>query len=141
MDLHDWRRLSSTEQETRFAAYLASDRRRGFDAGHPPLSRLAVFQLDEGHSQLLWSVHHVAIDGWCLALVLLEVLDRYEAIKSESEPTPPASRPFRHYVGWLQDQDESHASNYWRRVLGDVASATPLGLIEQAQTSARPSST
>ena len=103
-------------------------------ASMPAASAVAAGRLSarEDHSQLLWSVHHVAIDGWCLALVLLEVLDRYEAIKSESEPMPPASRPFRHYVGWLQDQDESHASSYWRGVLGDVASATPLGLIEQA---------
>ncbi len=132
VDLHDWRGLSVDEQEARFAAYLTADRRRGFDAGQPPLSRLAVFQLEERLNRLLWSVHHVVIDGWCLTLVLDEVLNGYEAMRAGREIESPTSRPFRDYVGWLQGQNDSDADAYWRRTLAGFTQATPLGLTERA---------
>ena len=70
-----------------------SDRRRGFVPSRPPLSRLAVFRLGDDLHQLVWSIHHVVIDGWCLSVLLHEMLDIYEAIRRGREPeieTEPA---------------------------------------------------
>ena len=86
LDYQDWRRLTPIEQDERLTAYLGSDRRRGFILSRPPLSRLALFRLGEDVHQLIWSIHHVAIDGWCLSVLLHEILDIYEAIRSGREP-------------------------------------------------------
>jgi non-ribosomal peptide synthetase component F len=68
------------------------------------------------------------IDGWCLSLLLHEVLDIYEAIRRGCEPRPKPSRPFRDYVAWLQHRDEKRAESYWRRALSGLNVATSLGL-------------
>ena len=127
VDYQDWRELTSSEQEERLIDYLASDRRRAFVAGRPPLSRLALLRVGEDVHHLVWSIHHVVIDGWCLSLLLHEILDVYESIRRGCEPRPRPSRPFRDYVAWLQHRDEKRAASYWRRALSGVTVATPLG--------------
>ena len=128
LDYLDWRELTTSQQEERFNDYLALDRRRAFIDDQPPLSRLALLRVGEDVHHLVWSVHHIVIDGWCLSLLLHEVLDIYEAIRRGCDPRPRPSRPFRDYVAWLQHRDEKHAESYWRRALSGVTGATPLGI-------------
>jgi amino acid adenylation domain-containing protein len=128
VDHEDWRELTPSQQEERLAAYIDLDRKRGFVPSRPPLSRLAVRQLQDDLHQLVWSIHHVVIDGWCLSVLLREILDVYEALRRRREPVLEPSRPFRDYVVWLIRQGEEHAEAYWRRALRGVTAATPLGV-------------
>src|SRR4051794_10424453 len=43
-----WRGLGECEREARLAAWLDADRERGFDPSSPPLTRLALIELEEG---------------------------------------------------------------------------------------------
>jgi aryl carrier-like protein len=128
VDYHDWRGLTASEQKERARAYLDSDRRRGFVTSQPPLSRLAVFRLEQNVHQLVWSIHHVLIDGWCLAVLLHEILDIEAAVRQGQEPVLEPSRPFRDYVAWLRDQKDDWAEGYWRNALKGFEAATPLGV-------------
>ena len=128
LDYQDWRGLTARDQDERLTAYLASDRRRGFTTSRPPLSRLALFRLGEDAHQLAWSIHHVVIDGWCLSVLLHEVLDTYEAIRRGREPELRPGRPFRDYVAWLRNRDDGHAEGHWRQSLRSITAATPLGV-------------
>ncbi len=128
LDDQDWRGLTAREQDERLRAYLASDRRRGFIPSRPPLSRLALIRLGEDEHQLIWSIHHVVIDGWCLSILLHEVIDIYEAIRRGREPESQPGRPFRDYVAWLRDRDDGDAERHWRESLGGLTTATPLGV-------------
>ncbi len=78
--------------------------------------------------RLIWSIHHVVVDGWCLAILLHEILDIYEAIRRGREPEFRPGRPFRDYVAWLRNQDDRHSESHWRRYLHGFTAATPLGV-------------
>ena len=126
MEYQDWRGLTPAEQDERLTAYLGSDRRRGFVPSQPPLSRLTLVRLGENVHQLIWSIHHAVIDGWCLSVLLHEVLDIYEAIRRGREPALKPIRPFRDYVAWLRDRDDDTgrrilAASPERRHRGDAA--------------------
>ena len=128
VDCQDWRELTQPEQHEQFMAYLRSDRRRGFDPSRPPLSRLALLRLGEDLHQLVWSIHHVVIDGWCLSVLLHELLQIYEAVGQSREPALKPSRPYRDYVALLSRQADEPAQEYWTQVLRGVTSPTPLEL-------------
>jgi amino acid adenylation domain-containing protein len=128
LDYHDWRALTPSEQEARLASFLESDRKRGFVPARPVLSRLAILRLRDDLHQLVWSIHHVLIDGWGLSVLLQEMLDIYEAVRSGGDPVLEESRPFRDYVGWLNRQADEHAERFWRQALRGVSTATTLGV-------------
>ena len=78
--------------------------------------------------QLIWSIHHVVIDGWCLSVLLHEVLDIYESIRRGTRAALKPTRPFRDYVAWLRDRDDAEAEGLLaagseRRHSGDAARA------------------
>jgi amino acid adenylation domain-containing protein len=124
----DWGGLPTFEQEERLESYLHADQRRGFDPSRPPLSRLALVRLGVDVHQLVWTVHHVMIDGWCLSVLLRDLLDTYQAIRSGHAPVMAPSRPFRDYVAWLDGRDEEQAEAFWRQALRGVSAATTRGL-------------
>src|SRR5436305_1075016 len=70
----DWSHLAAGEREARFAAFLAEDRKRGFEVARAPLLRIALLRFGADEHRLVWTFHHLLLDGWSLPLVLSEVL-------------------------------------------------------------------
>ena len=120
----DWSGLPEEEQRARLASLLEADRRRGFDLSAPPLTRLALFELGPDRHQLVWTTHHIVVDGWSQGLLLQELFAAYTAFADGREPRLAAPRGFRDYVAWLQRQPLGEAEAFWRRALDGFESPT-----------------
>ncbi|HEX6373716.1 MAG TPA: amino acid adenylation domain-containing protein [Longimicrobium sp.] len=123
--LHDCAALSDDEGARRLERYLAEDRTRGFDLSRAPAMRLALFRGSEADT-LVWSFHHVLLDGRSVALVLHEVFALYQA--GAGEPGLPAPRPFREHVAWLRGRDPAADEPYWSGVLRGMRAPEPVRL-------------
>jgi amino acid adenylation domain-containing protein/non-ribosomal peptide synthase protein (TIGR01720 family) len=117
---YDWTQLSEEDRSARFSLLLAEDRAVGLDLGVAPLMRLAIARLSATEVQVLWSFHHVLLDGWSVFGVLSDVFAAHANAELPERP------PFRDYVDWLRARDDRAAERYWRGVLGDLAGPTPL---------------
>src|SRR2546421_8537265 len=126
--LIDATQLSPQEQEDLVHAYYQADQRRGFVREQAPLLRLTVFRLGTHQHQFLWSFHHAILDGWSVSLLLQEFFTRYQALTQGGKVHLPASRPYRDYIAWLQQQDQQAAQAFWRQQLGGLTAPTPLPL-------------
>src|SRR5215472_11389207 len=124
----DWKEEDWQEPawESRLDAYLAVDRRRGFDLARPPLLRLLLARTGANSHLLVWTHHQICLDGWSQPLVMGEVLQRYEALCAGREFEPGPSRPYRDYIAWLQRQDLESAEAFWRHQLGSFTAPTPV---------------
>ncbi|MFD6285592.1 non-ribosomal peptide synthase/polyketide synthase [Streptomyces sp. NPDC060205] len=122
----DWRDLDPEERAERFDRLRADDLARGIDLASAPLMRLTLVRLPDARLHLLWTSHHLILDGWSLAQVLTEVCEEYAALTVGGEPRPPVRRSFADYVRWLADQDTEAARAHWRATLGGFATPTPL---------------
>jgi len=107
--LLDWRQRPDRREALEELA--RSDRLAGFDLTKPPVLRVTVVRLDDDRVHLVWSFHHIMLDGWSAALVLEEVLVRAAGL----EVAP--SRPFRDHFAWIAAQDTDEAEAHWRSVL------------------------
>ncbi|NAT18187.1 non-ribosomal peptide synthase, partial [Pseudomonas syringae pv. actinidifoliorum] len=58
-------------------AWADADRQQGFDLAQGPLLRLAVLRTGEQTHQLIYTSHHILMDGWSSSRLLGEVLQRY----------------------------------------------------------------
>ncbi|BDI19713.1 hypothetical protein ANSO36C_55150 [Nostoc cf. commune SO-36] len=124
----DWQNLSASEQQTRLAEFLPADLDRGFNLDEAPLIRLTLIQLSPDTYHLIWNCHHILFDGWSLPLLLKEVFGFYKALSNNQPMQLPASRPYRDYIAWLQQQNLRSAEAYWRQTLAGVYTPTPLPL-------------
>ncbi|HEX9940765.1 MAG TPA: condensation domain-containing protein, partial [Thermoanaerobaculia bacterium] len=123
----DWRGLSAAEEEARLAAYLEEERRIGFALEQAPLVRLALFRTGEDRHRFVLCYHHLLMDGWCVPLVLGEVLALYEAGRRGETPRLPRPRPYRDFILWLQRRNREGEEAFWRRTLAgfEVPTALP----------------
>ncbi|GAA0613066.1 non-ribosomal peptide synthase/polyketide synthase [Streptomyces crystallinus] len=122
----DWRGLDAGERAARLERLRADDLARGLDLATAPLMRLTLVRLPDARLHLLWTSHHLLLDGWSLGQVLTEVIAEYAALTAGAEPAPPVRRPFGDYVRWLAGQDSDAARAHWRGVLEGFATPTPL---------------
>ena len=122
----DWQALPAEEQEAQFAAWLAADRRRGFDLEQAPLLRLTLFARAHEHHTFVWSFHHILADGWSTALILRDVLTAYGALRDGLDPQPPRRPRFQEFVAWRQAQPLDAA--FWRSQLAGCGEPTRLPL-------------
>ncbi|WP_394836402.1 amino acid adenylation domain-containing protein [Pendulispora rubella] len=123
---HDWRGRSERAREEDFAAFLAEDRRAGFDFLKPPLMRLALLRIADDAWYFVNSHHHILLDGWSFALVLREALVAYHALVAKTPLDLPPARPYREYLGWVKARNEADAEAFWRGAMAGFHTPTTL---------------
>jgi amino acid adenylation domain-containing protein len=136
--VEDWRGLAADEQRRRLEDYLEEDGRDGFQLSRAPLLRVALFHLDDKAHQVVWTHHHILLDGWCQPLLWRELLALYSAMVKSGEPALPPVRPYRDYLAWLRRQDPQPAEAFWRRMLGGFSQPTPPGRVLGAAAGSPP---
>ena len=124
----DWTLLAADVRQHRLDEFLASDRKRGFELSEAPLMRLTVVAQADGSRFIVFSLHHLLLDGWSSSLIYKGAGALYEAYcRSEVLQLPPC-RPYGDYIAWLQQQDLSAAEAYWRKRMGGYQGAPLLGI-------------
>ncbi|MGW7537606.1 condensation domain-containing protein, partial [Amycolatopsis sp. NPDC054798] len=107
----DWR--SGGEGRTE-AGLLAADRDAGLDPAVAPLMRVTLIRLPGARIRVLWTFHHVLLDGWSVFEVLTDVLAHLCGQPAKRR------RPFSDHLAWLARQDVSAAETYWRKALSGL---------------------
>jgi len=124
----DWRGMGEQAAQQQLEKMLQQELAEGFDLARPPLMRLRLVQLGASDFQLVQSFHHILMDAWCRSLLLTDFFAHYEAFRAGSAVNPPRPlpRPFRDFIGWLQQQDSDAARRYWKAQLQGFDTATAL---------------
>lgn len=116
---HDWSGLDDERQRDRLRQLQTEDRAVGFDPEVPPLQRLHVIGLGDSRHKVIWTYHHVLMDGWSVPCFLDEVMAQYRSL-AFGFPPPPSVPVYRDYIAWLQRQDLQEAQDFWTTTLANV---------------------
>ncbi|NDD29833.1 MAG: amino acid adenylation domain-containing protein, partial [Proteobacteria bacterium] len=108
-------------------AFLAADRARGFTLSQAPLWRLSAVGIGGGRRCIVWTHHHVLLDGWSLLALQAEMLR--SAAGEAPRPLGNGLSDLAAFHGALQGWTESHtreAEAFWTRTLEGVEITEPL---------------
>ncbi|MCS0634800.1 amino acid adenylation domain-containing protein [Streptomyces sp. LP05-1] len=100
------------------ARMAARDRTRRFDPDRPPLLRFTLLRIADDRRRLLFTSHHLLLDGWSAPLLLTDLLDTYAGRR------PAARRPYADYLDWLTTRDRPAAEAAWRGALAGITEPT-----------------
>jgi hypothetical protein len=98
----DWRALSGPARRAELRRCLAADREEGLDLAVAPLMRVLLARSSDTEVQVVWTFHHVLLDGWSVFEVLSDVFAAHAALLGGGRATAPSRPPFRRYVEWLR---------------------------------------
>jgi NRPS condensation-like uncharacterized protein len=66
----DLRSLPERARREQLQQHLRDDRREGFDLSVAPAIRVSLFQIGESHFRMVWTFHHILIDGRSFETIL-----------------------------------------------------------------------
>jgi amino acid adenylation domain-containing protein/non-ribosomal peptide synthase protein (TIGR01720 family) len=113
----DWRALTAEAQDIQFKSFLAQDYRQGFNSSQAPLMRVSIIRISDQQCHMVWTHHHLLLDGWSVPLLLAELFKAYQNFalgESLDFPMPPA---YSDYINWLAERDQNSAKQYWQQAL------------------------
>ncbi|MEC0494506.1 non-ribosomal peptide synthetase [Bacillus glycinifermentans] len=118
-DIAGW---DEARQNVRIGQYKQDVQKTGFNLAKDMLFKVAVFRLADQQYRLIWSNHHIVMDGWSMGILMKRLFENYEAFRSNRPAPLDQGRPYADYIKWLGRQDKEEAGAYWEKRLGDVES-------------------
>ncbi|MBF8742607.1 non-ribosomal peptide synthetase, partial [Pseudomonas guariconensis] len=115
----DWTHRDVSDAD--LAQLARQERERGFKLDQAPLLRLCLVRLGQGRHHLIYTSHHILMDGWSNAQLLGEVLQRY----SGEAVAAPTGR-YRDYIAWLLRQDLAASEAFWKGRVARLGAPTAL---------------
>jgi FkbH-like protein/FkbM family methyltransferase/non-ribosomal peptide synthase protein (TIGR01720 family) len=116
LHVRDVSELDPAAQEQSLVEYLTQDRQQGFSPLEPPLMRVAVFRRGTSEWEMVWTFHHLLIDGWSCPLIFAAVGAAYDAdVDGHTQPTDAST--YGDYIGWLGRQRANSNEPFWRSYL------------------------
>ncbi|WP_212004587.1 non-ribosomal peptide synthetase [Chitinophaga sp. HK235] len=113
----DYRGMTGEEQQQALTAYEAADRAKGIDLAAAPLMRISVIRLEGDRYWLLWTFHHILLDGWSISLLVEKLLDTYALLATGAALPEVTEDRYEDYIRYQERLDKDVAKSYWRRYL------------------------
>ncbi|MBN2862729.1 MAG: amino acid adenylation domain-containing protein [Bacteroidales bacterium] len=97
--------------------FKAEDMDKGFDLTRDVLIRCSVLQIGSDEYEVIWSFHHILMDGWCIGIVFQEFMALYQGLIDGNPVRLEPVKPYSVYINWWEQQDKSEARAYWKKYL------------------------
>ncbi|RKG68273.1 condensation domain-containing protein, partial [Corallococcus terminator] len=116
--------LDAAAQEAAVEAWSLQERATPFDWMRPPLIRFQVHARGVEGFTLSLGFHHAILDGWSVATLVTELLQRYLALtgRNAGTPAPPLGQHYRDFVALEQQALTSDATRaFWKERLAEAS--------------------
>lgn len=101
---------------------LLADQYKIIDIENNRLNGFMIIKLAENEYQLIWTFHHIIMDGWSYSMVINDIFDSYHSIT----PSSSLSTSFKKYVEYMKDYTSNkELRDYWAGKLEGVRSSVP----------------
>ncbi|WHI44694.1 non-ribosomal peptide synthetase [Microbulbifer sp. VAAF005] len=119
---YDYRLYDKDTADQNIINLLQKDRKKGFQVDLVPPFRIYVCFIPHDKVRVIWSFHHIIMDGWCCDILWNQLksayFDSYTAINSIA--------PLQTFHDWVAKQDSESSIEYWRRALEGYESIASL---------------
>ncbi|MBD3557659.1 non-ribosomal peptide synthetase, partial [Planktothrix sp. FACHB-1355] len=91
-EILDWTGKDEETQKNDLTELQKADRENPFELGRAPLMRVKIIRLGGARHHLIWTHHHLLLDGWSVPILLREVFLCYESFcRGDGVPSLPAA--------------------------------------------------
>ncbi len=126
---------SEEEREQYIKQYEDEERMNGFTLTEGSLTKVTVFKEADAKYSVVWTFHHLIMDGWCMGIIIGDLFKIYNALLEKREVKLQRIQPYSNYIHWLEEQDKDEAIGFWKGYLEGVAEPTLMSSMERVTDS------
>ncbi len=110
------------EKQTGFILQKAErELRQGFTLSEWPLFRISIYQRGAEKFDVIWTTHHIIMDGWSTSIFYEELFQAYSNFVTNSfQPLPGLKSTFKDYMAHRSSQDLEGARRFWKSYISDL---------------------
>jgi len=128
----DWRGLDEAARAAALDQLMRAEVARGFELEQAPLQRLQLVRVAEQRHELVWSSHHLLLDGWSVSLLLADIFELYRQALGDAAVRLKIAPRFSDYVRWHELRERKDDIAFWQRSLQGITEPTSLAFAAQA---------
>jgi amino acid adenylation domain-containing protein len=106
--------------------YTLNEQKQGFELSKDVLIKISVFKTNTSTFRLIWSFHHILMDGWCMGIILSEFFQIYNGLVKNTPVSLPPVYPFASYLKWLESRNYTETEAFWKNYLSVLEDFTGL---------------
>jgi bacitracin synthase 3 len=118
--------LTSLEKQQALNQFRQKDIKTGFNLSQGPLFRLAIFDLGQQQYQVIWTFHHIIMDGWSLGVILNDLFAFYKNLLAQQNVEILDAPNYSVFVQWLASRDQYEGLKYWKTYLTGIEKQTKI---------------
>ncbi|HHL32654.1 MAG TPA: non-ribosomal peptide synthetase, partial [Oceanospirillales bacterium] len=129
----DLSKVKSEQKHQKIDNAMQKDLNKAFDLSKDLMLRATYLQLSAQEGLLLFNIHHIAADGWSLAILVNEFMQLYKSILT-GKPSSLTPLPIQYadyaiwQQNWLTGEVLDQQLRYWHQQLQDLPEVHELAL-------------
>jgi len=127
LEVEDLSALPPAERIAAAEARVAREDERPLPPDDSPPTRVVCLILSADEHRMIWSFHHILMDGWCIRVVQDELTAAYAAVVAGRTPVLPPAVPFADVVRKMEAARHPDDLDHWAGLLAgyETVSTTP----------------
>ena len=117
IDVLDFTSLAPDKISTKVEEEVLLDRSQPFHLTKDHLMRMKIIKCAGNVYEIIWSSHHILMDGWSLGLVLQDFFEIYQAKQKKISPNLKTPIAYGDYIKFLKTVDTKSALQFWNHYL------------------------
>lgn len=109
----DFSLLNKEQLDTKISELRQMDREKGISLNSNDLLRVAVIKISMSVTNVMFSFHHILMDGWCISLIFSDLFQIYENLKNNVDINAYSGGSYHEYIKWFINRDMRSSSKYW----------------------------
>jgi len=127
----DFSAFKEEEQKEKIEQFLKNDLEKGFDFKQAPLVRLTLIKTIEGTYKMVWTSHHILLDGWSMPIIMEEFLEAYAHYDAGKIPATKKEDQYEDYIKYIKSGDPFEEEQFWKTYLKGFNSPALLPFLEK----------
>ncbi|MFP3581766.1 condensation domain-containing protein, partial [Arthrobacter sp. SIMBA_036] len=66
-------------------------------------------KMSKQEHKVIWSSHHILMDGWCSSIIINDLFAIYSTLRNQQEINLKKPASYGEYMKWLKKQPENKA--------------------------------
>jgi amino acid adenylation domain-containing protein/non-ribosomal peptide synthase protein (TIGR01720 family) len=128
---------SNDEKRQWLADYKKRDRSKNFSLKNDVLMRVGLIRTEEKEFEIIWTFHHILMDGWCIGILTAEFFEIYSSYLENRDNHLAPVTPYRTYIQWVTRRDQETSKIYWKNYLDSFNEPTGISKMKEQEKSNR----